>query len=220
MKKNDVKVGETYRVKVSGNVADVRITGVNPHGGWDGVNVATKRKVRIKSPQRLRGKSPARPGGKRVVTKAEYEAEAKREADIAKAVDAVETGDLTKGVTVPTGAKKAKKATQDAKPATKRHTGERGATGGDVGDKPKRLSILDAAVKVLDERDPADGPLNCTQMVERMTAKGYWSPARGGKTPANTLYSAVLREINTKGDASRFDKVERGKFSLADGKGA
>ena len=220
MKKNDVKVGETYHVKVSGSVADVRITGENPHGGWDGLNVLTNRKVRIKSPQRLRGKSPARPGGKRVVTKAEYEAEAKREADVAKAVDAVETGDLTKGVTVPTGAKKAKKASKDAKPATKRHTGERGATGGDVGDEPKRLSILEAAVKVLGERDPADGPLNCTQMVERMTAKGYWSPARGGKTPANTLYSAVLREINTKGDASRFDKVERGKFSLADGKGA
>lgn len=220
MKKNDVKVGETYRVKVSGSVADVRITGENPHGGWDGVNVATKRKVRIKSPQRLRGKSPARPGGKRVVTKAQYEAEAKREADIAKAVDAVETGDLAKGVTVPTGAKKAKKAAKDAKPAAERDTGERGATGGDVGDEPKRLSILEAAVKVLEERDPADGPLNCTQMVERITAKGYWSPARGGKTPANTLYSAVLREINTKGDASRFDKVERGKFSLADGKGA
>ncbi len=220
MKKNDVKVGETYRVKVSGSVADVRITGENPHGGWDGVNVATKRKVRIKSPQRLRGKSPARPGGKRVMTKAEYEAEAKREADIAKAVDAVETGDLAKGVTVPTGAKKAKKAAKDAKPAAKRDTGERGATGGDVGDEPKRPSILDAAVKVLEESGPADGPLNCTQMVERMTAKGYWSPARGGKTPANTLYSAVLREINTKGDASRFDKVERGKFNLADGKGA
>ncbi len=112
-------------------------------------------------------------------------------------------------------AKTAARATKDAKPATKRDTGERGANGADVGGEPKRLSILDAAVKVLEERDAADGPLNCTQMVERMTAKGYWSPARGGKTPANTLYSAVLREINTKGEASRFDKVERGKFSLS-----
>ena len=53
MKKNEVKVGTTYRVKVGGNVQDVRITGENPHGGWDGVNVATKRKVHIKSAQRL-----------------------------------------------------------------------------------------------------------------------------------------------------------------------
>ena len=55
MKKNEVKTGETYRVKVSGAIADVRITGENPHGGWDGVNVATNRVVRIKSAQRLRG---------------------------------------------------------------------------------------------------------------------------------------------------------------------
>ena len=113
------------------------------------------------------------------------------------------------------GAKIAAKATKDAKPAAERDTGERDATGGDTGNEPKRLSILDAAVKVLEERDPADGPLICTQMVERMTAKGYWSPARGGRTPANTLYSAVLREINTKGEDSRFDKIERGKFSLS-----
>lgn len=113
------------------------------------------------------------------------------------------------------GAKSAAKATKDAKPAAERDTGERDATGGDSDDQPKRLSILDAAVKVLEERDPADGPLSCTQMFERMTAKGYWSPARGGRTPANTLYSAVLREINTKGEDSRFDKIERGKFSLS-----
>jgi len=55
MKKSEVKIGETYRVKVSGTIASVRITGENPYGGWDGINVATKRKVRIKSAQRLRG---------------------------------------------------------------------------------------------------------------------------------------------------------------------
>ena len=37
MKKNEVNVGQTHRCKVSGNMADVRITGENPHGGWDGV---------------------------------------------------------------------------------------------------------------------------------------------------------------------------------------
>jgi len=117
--------------------------------------------------------------------------------------------------TSPTRAKRAKKATKDATAATKRHTTKRGANGGDQGSEPKRLSILGAAAKVLAERDPADGPLNCTQMVERMTAKGYWQPARGGKTPANTLYSAILREIRHKGEDSRFDKVDRGKFSLS-----
>lgn len=106
--------------------------------------------------------------------------------------------------------KKAAKATKEAKAAPKRDTGERGASSGS----PKRLSALNAAVKVLEERDPADGPLSCAQMIERMAAKGYWAPARGGKTPANTLYAAILREIKTKGEDSRFQKVERGKFAL------
>ena len=177
MKKNDVKVGETYRVKVGGSVADVRITAENSHGGWNGVNVATNRKIRIKSPQRLRGKSPARPGGKRVK--------------------------------VPTGAKKATKATKDAKPATKRDTGERDAKGA------KRPSGLDAAAQVLAE---AGEPLNTKAMVDRMLAQGLWQT--NGKTPAATIYAAILREINTKGDAARFRKVERGKFALASRKGA
>ena len=209
MKKNDVKVGETYRVKVSGSMADVRITGENPHGGWDGINVLTNRKVRIKSAQRLRGKLPAKPGWKRIVSKAEYEADAKREADVAKTVKAVEKGDLTKGVTVPTWAKKANKATKDAKPATKRDTGERDAKGA------KRPSGLDAAAKVLAE---AGEPLNTKAMVDRMLAQGLWQT--NGKTPAATIYAAILREINTKGDAARFRKVERGKFALASRKGA
>ena len=67
---------------------------------------------------------------------------------------------------------------------------------------------------MLAERNSADGPLSCQQMVKRMRAKGYWEPRKGGLTPANTLYSALLREMKTKDEDSRFDKVERGKFSL------
>ena len=52
-------------------------------------------------------------------------------------------------------------------------------------------------------------------LIERMAAKGYWTPARGGKTPANMLYAATLRKINTKGEDSRFEKVERGKVALS-----
>lgn len=50
MKKADVQIGHTYPAKVSGRLARVRITGESPYGGWDAVNVATRRAVRIKSP--------------------------------------------------------------------------------------------------------------------------------------------------------------------------
>jgi hypothetical protein len=75
--------------------------------------------------------------------------------------------------------------------------------------KAKKTSALDAALRVLEE---ASQPMTCPEMIEQMAAKGYWT-SPGGKTPAATLYSAVLRETKTKGDASRFVKTERGKFA-------
>ena len=75
--------------------------------------------------------------------------------------------------------------------------------------KAKKSSALDAAERVLTE---AGQPLNCQEKIAQMAAKGYWTSPQG-KTPAATLYSAILRETQTKGDASRFVKTERGKFA-------
>ena len=75
---------------------------------------------------------------------------------------------------------------------------------------PRGTSGLDAAAKVLAE---AGKPMNCKAIVERMLAKGLWKT--NGKTPAATIYAAIIREIAAKGDKARFHKVERGKFALA-----
>ena len=72
------------------------------------------------------------------------------------------------------------------------------------------LSQLDAAAKVLGE---ATEPLTTKEMVEAMAAKGYWS-SPSGKTPHATLYSAILRELQSKGDNGRFVKTDRGHFKL------
>ena len=61
MKKNEVQIGATYQVSVTGKLAPVKIVRENPHGGWNGVNVDTKREVRIKSAQRLRKRLDATP---------------------------------------------------------------------------------------------------------------------------------------------------------------
>jgi hypothetical protein len=108
--------------------------------------------------------------------------------------------------------KKGKKesATQEAESAPKPESATK-RRGGRSGGKTstKKLSALDAAAKVLEE---AGQPLSCAAMIAAMAAKGYWtSPA--GKTPEATLYSALLRELNTKGDASRFEKTGRGQFA-------
>jgi hypothetical protein len=75
-----------------------------------------------------------------------------------------------------------------------------------------KMSGLDAAAKVLAD---AGEPLNCKTIVERALAKGYWKT--GGKTPAATVYAAIIREIATKGKDARFRKTERGRFALAKG---
>jgi len=85
------------------------------------------------------------------------------------------------------------------------------ATPATPADGPKRLSALDAAAKVLAE---AKAPLSCKQMMDAMIADGLWSPAQGGKTPANTLHAAIGAEIKKKGAAARFEKVGRGQFGL------
>ena len=73
-----------------------------------------------------------------------------------------------------------------------------------------KLSVLDAAAQVLKQ---SREPMNCQQIVEKMLAQKLWST--GGKTPAATLSSALLREITSKGKDSRFQKKDRGLFSLA-----
>ena len=73
-----------------------------------------------------------------------------------------------------------------------------------------KLSAIDAAAKVLSE---AGQPMNTKEMITVMAEKGYWT-SPGGKTPAATLYSAILREITAQGAEARFQKTERGKFAL------
>jgi hypothetical protein len=77
----------------------------------------------------------------------------------------------------------------------------------------KKTGALDAAAKVLGE---AKAPMTTKEMIDAMAARGYWK-SPGGKTPDRTLYSAILREIVTKGKEARFVKTERGKFTLRKG---
>ncbi len=54
MKKNEVKIGHTYRAKVSDRIVTVRIDSVHSHGGWNATNTATGKRIHVKGPQRLR----------------------------------------------------------------------------------------------------------------------------------------------------------------------
>jgi len=110
--------------------------------------------------------------------------------------------------TKKTGAqtKKTRKAPTGKTAAAKKPAAEKKAPA------TKKMSALDAAAKVLGE---SKEPMNSKEMIDAMAAKKYWT-SPGGKTPHATLYSAILREINVKGDEARFTKVDRGRFARTD----
>ncbi len=74
---------------------------------------------------------------------------------------------------------------------------------------PQKMSALDAAAKVLSE---SKQPLRSGELIEQMAAQGYWK-SPGGQTPAATLFAALMREINIKGQDARFKKTGRGLFA-------
>ncbi|MCI0676156.1 MAG: winged helix-turn-helix domain-containing protein [Phycisphaerales bacterium] len=76
--------------------------------------------------------------------------------------------------------------------------------------KEPRISLLDHAMAALKKQDKA---MSCKEIIDVVLAEGKWKS--GGKTPAATLYSAIIREIANKGKESRFKKIERGQFVLA-----
>lgn len=195
MKKNEVEVGQTYAMKVSGDIVPVKITAEkwsgDKHSGWMGTNTKTNRGVRIKTAQRLRGEVGAAaknerqdheaPTAKELANNAEVEKAAKGKKPAAARLRAAITGEI---------AERAAKAPKPAK--------EKAA---------KRMSALDAAALVLQ----SSLPMRATNLIAEMEAKGLWK-SPGGKTPAATLHAAITREIAAKGDEARFKKIERGVF--------
>jgi hypothetical protein len=109
---------------------------------------------------------------------------------------------------VPQAAKGARgKATtpKATKAASGRNVGEKGAPRGEG----KRLGLVEAAIQVM---KAAGNPMNCQDVVKAILEKKLWETT--GKTPAATLYSSILRDIQKKGADARFKKVDRGQFAL------
>ena len=71
-------------------------------------------------------------------------------------------------------------------------------------------SLINAAAIVL---QACKRPLSCNEIIEKAIDADIWQPGKG-KTPANTLYASILREIKTKGVGSRFAKTGRCKFEF------
>jgi hypothetical protein len=108
------------------------------------------------------------------------------------------------------GKKKATKKKAKSGPArSAQHANEAAAKARENSEGKKKLSCLDAAAQVLAE---SNEPMNTKEMIDAMQSQGLWTS--DAPTPHATLYSAILREIQKKGDEARFRKTERGKFEI------
>jgi hypothetical protein len=81
------------------------------------------------------------------------------------------------------------------------------------GPRPERkLSLLNAAAQVL---AACRTPMNCKEIITKAIEMELWTPT-GAKTPEQTLYSGIFREIKTT-EEPRFKKSEtrKGSFEYA-----
>ena len=76
----------------------------------------------------------------------------------------------------------------------------------------KKLSLLNAAAQVL---ATCRTPMNCKEIIAKAVEMGLWTPT-GAKTPEQTLYSGIFREIKTT-EEPRFRKsaTRKGSFEFA-----
>jgi len=72
----------------------------------------------------------------------------------------------------------------------------------------KRMSLMDAAVAVLKE---SGEPMNTREIVKMATEKGYWTPT-ACRTPEQTLYGSIFREIKVKNQPRIVKSDVKGKF--------
>ena len=101
----------------------------------------------------------------------------------------------------------------DAKPAKAAEPAAPKAKAATAGkDAPRKgLSLLSAAAAVLEQ---SDEPLSVKAIIAKAKESGLWTPG-SGKTPEQTLYSAIIREMRDKGETARFRKEGRGLFASA-----
>ena len=82
-------------------------------------------------------------------------------------------------------------------------------------DKPKKhMSLLSAAVEVLKDAGP-EHPMNCKEILEAIVARQLWT-LTDCKTPEQTLYGSIFREINAKEHPRIAKSNVKGKFVIVD----
>ena len=101
---------------------------------------------------------------------------------------------------------------EEAEPETEENAVNPASESGSGPRPEKKLALLNAAAQVL---AACREPMNCKEIIAKAVEMGLWIPTEA-KTPEQTLYSGIFREIKTTAEP-RFKKSEtrKGSFEYA-----
>ena len=233
MSNSEVKVGSLIRVKVGRNLILARVLEVL-NDGFRVCSVAKNKEFNVpQSRVQLDGEQPApantEPQDEATVQTEPEPAETAEQEPQAKQTEQAETTVATEQEAATVEAAEQEIATVEAEQATVEVVPEDEAaeftpSGEDEedeyainpaheSDKPvKRMSLLSAAVEVLKAAGP-EHPMNCKEILEAILERHLWTPT-DCKTPEQTLYGSIFREINTKEHPRIVKSNVKGKFVI------
>ena len=225
MSNSEVKVGSLIRVKVGRNLILARVLEVL-NDGFRVCSVAKNKEFNVpQSRVQLDGEQPAPASDASESAESEEpQAEAKQEPAEPEAAAQSEQESAEEQAESEQEAEASESATVEVVPEDE--TTEFTPSGEDQedeyainpaheSDKPvKRMSLLSAAVEVLKAAGP-EHPMNCKEILEAILERHLWTPTEC-KTPEQTLYGSIFREISTKEHPRIMKSDVKGKFRIAD----
>ena len=206
---SEVKTGTIVIVKVGRNMVEAIVTGITETG----VKVKSRSSGREFETRRIE-RIVAEPEAPETESSEPAEPEAPETEAAATAEPEIEAPE-TEAATPETEAvapTKPEAPETEAPEAEEDHAVNPAPESGDGPRPAKKLSLLSAAAQVL---ATCRTPLNCKEMVAKAIEMGLWVHT-GAKTPEQTLYGGIFREIKTC-EEPRFKKSEtrKGSFEYA-----
>jgi hypothetical protein len=189
---SEIKVGTIVNVKVGRNIVPAKVIEILEDGFR--VSSVAKNKEFVITASRIVVDEEAEPAG---VTSDSTESE------VAETVEPEE----------PSAASDSDESEEEFTPSGDDEEDEYVINPAHESDKPvKRLSLLNAAIIVLRE---TKADMNTRELIEAIVERQLWTPTEC-KTPEQSLYGSIFREIATK-EHPRIVKSEiKGKFRIAD----
>jgi len=211
---NEVKVGSLIRVKVGRNIILAKVVKILD-GAVRVCSLANNKEFNVpQSRVQLDGNAEQPASTELQAEAAEEQAETNEEAEATEAIEQNAEGEQADAGEAATVEVIPEDEAAEFTSSGEDEEDEYAINPAHESDKPgKRLSLLSAAVEVLKEAGP-EHPMNCKEILEAILERKLWTPT-DCKTPEQTLYGSIFREINTK-DHPRIVKSDiKGKFRIA-----